>query len=151
MSVKTCIIWRRVQGSNLLELTLTSFQDSRITVLPTLLQAIISKIDLCGYIVQSLHIDKVNILFYNSIMTQLVSIKDTRDRLAEIIDLVALKDDVFVVTKFGKPKAMIVPIKEGTKDLSWIEAGSGAWSNRKDIKNSAEWARNMRVKMSTRQ
>ena len=29
---------RRVQGSNLLELALTSFQDSRITVLPTLLK-----------------------------------------------------------------------------------------------------------------
>ncbi len=28
---------RKVQGSNLLELALTSFQDSRITVLPTFL------------------------------------------------------------------------------------------------------------------
>ena len=29
--------WRKIQGSNLLELALTSFQDSRITVLPIFL------------------------------------------------------------------------------------------------------------------
>ncbi len=39
-------------------------------------------------------------------MTQLISIKDTRD-------------------KFGEPKAVIVPIQNIKKDTSWIKESSG--------------------------
>ncbi|MBI3984899.1 MAG: type II toxin-antitoxin system prevent-host-death family antitoxin [Candidatus Levybacteria bacterium] len=84
-------------------------------------------------------------------MAQMVSIKDTRNKLAEIIDQVALVGDVFVVTKFGKPKAMIIPISKNKLSTSGIEESFGAWVKRNDIKNSKKWAEDLRVKMSSRQ
>ncbi len=83
-------------------------------------------------------------------MTQLISIKDTRNKLAEIIDTVSLREDVFIITKFGKPRAMIVPISKNKIDASGIEKSFGAWVKRDDIKNTNKWAANLRVEMNTR-
>lgn len=84
-------------------------------------------------------------------MTQLISIKDTRSKLAEVINQVAIGGDVFVVTKFGKPKAMIVPIIEAKVRKSVLEETFGAWKGRKDIKNTAKWVAALRRKISMRQ
>ena len=86
-------------------------------------------------------------------MTQLVSIKDTRNKLAEIVDKVAIGQETFIITKFGKPKARIVPISDSTTKTytSGIEKSFGAWAKRDDIKNTAEWAAKLRSKMSSRQ
>ncbi len=84
-------------------------------------------------------------------MAQLISIKDTRDKLADIVNEVAFGNNTFIITKFGEPKAMIVPIQNTKKDTSWIKESSGAWSNRTDIKDSNKWVENLRAKMSTRQ
>lgn len=84
-------------------------------------------------------------------MTQTVSIKDTRNRLADILDQVAIGGDVFIVTKFGKPRAMIVPVSQSKlPGTPGIEESFGAWKGRNDIKNSNKWVADSRVKMSTR-
>ena len=84
-------------------------------------------------------------------MTQTVSIKDTRNKLADIVDQVAIGGDVFVITKFGKPRAMIVPISDNNlSNLSGIEESFGAWEERNDIKDSNKWVEDLRAKMNTR-
>ena len=84
-------------------------------------------------------------------MTQILSIKDTRDKLADVINQVAISGDVFVITKFGKAKAMIVPVSRANiTDTSGIEESFGSWSKRLDIKNSSRWVAKLRAKMSLR-
>lgn len=84
-------------------------------------------------------------------MTQQLSIKDTRNNLAEIIDQVSVGGDTFVITKFGKPKAMITPITDKTALMkSDLEESFGMWKKRKDIKDSATWVADLRAKMSVR-
>ena len=84
-------------------------------------------------------------------MIQTVSIKDTRDNLAELVERVAIAGEEFVVTKFGNPKAMLVPVLKGKM---WTGGGFdkvfGVWRNREDIKNSATWVRKLRTKTSLR-
>lgn len=84
-------------------------------------------------------------------MTQTVSIKDTRNKLADIVNHVAVAGDTFVITKFGKPRAMIVPITKVKAQKSVLEETFGAWKGRKDIKDSAGWVARLRSKMSTRE
>ena len=84
-------------------------------------------------------------------MTQLISIKDTRNKLAEVVNQVAVAGDEFVITKFGQPKAMIVPIPRIATRKSVLEETFGAWKGRKDIKSTAKWAAGLRAKMSVRQ
>lgn len=84
-------------------------------------------------------------------MTQVLSIKDTRNKLADVINRVAVAGDVYVITKFGKAKAMIVPVTQANiADTSGIEESFASWGRRKDIKNSSSWVAGLRAKMSTR-
>lgn len=83
-------------------------------------------------------------------MAQIMTIKDTRNRLADIINQVAMAGDVFVITKFGQPKAMIVPIAKVKAQKSVLAETFGAWKGRKDIKDSAKWVASLRAKMSIR-
>lgn len=84
-------------------------------------------------------------------MTQVMTIKDTRIKLADIINQVSVAGDVFVVTKFGQPKAMIVPInKLNSTDTSGIEESFGAWDKKRGLKNSNRWVADLRAKMSGR-
>ena len=83
-----------------------------------------------------------------------ITIKETRENLSELIERVALRGENFLVTKFGKPKAVIMPL--GTKDtncrakISALEETAGLWAGRKDIKNSNFWVSKVRKKESTR-
>lgn len=85
-------------------------------------------------------------------VAQKYSIKDTRDQLSELVDQVAIGRRQFIITKFGKPKAMLIPIQEETIDerRNRLLAGFGMWKDRKDIKDSAKWVANLRKRMSTR-
>lgn len=84
-------------------------------------------------------------------MTQVLSIKDTRNKLADVVNRVAISGDVFVITKFGKAKAMIVPVTQANiADTSGIEESFGGWANRKDIKNSSRWVAELRAEMTGR-
>lgn len=68
-----------------------------------------------------------------------------------MINQVAIGGNVFTVTKFGKPKAMIVPMVKVKAQKSVFDEAFGIWKDRKDIKNSAKWVRKIRDKMSLRQ
>lgn len=85
-------------------------------------------------------------------MMDTVSIKDLRNNLAQLIEEVAIAGKQIEITKFGKPKAMIVPISSTKKSRkkSGLEAAFGMWKNRKDIKDSAKWVADLRRRESTR-
>lgn len=87
-------------------------------------------------------------------MIQTMSIKDTRDNLAEIIDRVAVSGEQFVVTKFGKPRAMLVPVAAVVGDplvVNGYDEVFGAWKKRDDLGETKTWVKNIRKLMSTRQ
>lgn len=84
-------------------------------------------------------------------MSTIVSIKDVRDKLADIIARVEMTGDKVIITKFGKPRAMIVPLSNEKAVKIDLSESFGAWKNRKDIKNTAKWVREMRDKTSLRQ
>lgn len=84
-------------------------------------------------------------------MTQTLSIKDTRDKLADILNQVSVAGDMFVITKFGKPTAMIVPVTPNKLGNSaGIEESFGGWKGKKDIKETNSWVSDLRTKMSKR-
>ena len=82
-----------------------------------------------------------------------ISIKDTRNNLSHFIDQVAIANRQFLITKFGKPKAMLIPVegkkakpKKSLRDLPAF----GMWKDRKDIKDTVKWAAELRRKQSLR-
>lgn len=88
----------------------------------------------------------------------MISTKELRDNLSEILERVAIGGQTFIVSKFGKKKAMISPVvekrtaskKQGIKrDLRSLPA-YGMWKDRKDMADSAAWVRKMRLKQSFR-
>lgn len=82
---------------------------------------------------------------------QTISIKDTRDNLAELIEKVAIGKKTFIITKFGKPKAQLTPVeKKKTMKRSGLEAAFGMWEDRQDMQDSAKWVAEMRSKWSKR-
>lgn len=86
-------------------------------------------------------------------MIQMVSIKDTRDKIAELVNQVDIAKKQFIITKFGKPKAMLTPVVSFPKQKrkkNGLLAGFGAWKKRKDIKDSAIWVSDLRHRMSNR-
>ena len=83
---------------------------------------------------------------------RMVSVKDTRDNLAELLEQVAISGQQFVITKFGKPKAKLSPVEEKirTKKTMGNLPGFGMWADRKDIKDSGEWVTRVRKSWATR-
>ena len=84
-------------------------------------------------------------------MTQTLSIKDTRNNLADIVSRVEMRGDEIIITKFGKPRAMLVPIPYKKSAVGSFDEVFGAWKERKDIKDTARWVRNLRTEISLRQ
>ena len=83
-------------------------------------------------------------------MIQTLSMKDARNKLADIVSRVEMTGDEIIITKFGKPRVMIVAFNN-TKVSSRIpEAAFGIWKDRKEMKDSAKWVRELRTKMSLR-
>lgn len=83
---------------------------------------------------------------------QKITVKDTRDNLSEIIELVSGGKKSFIITKFGKPKAQIIPIeakKQEAKTFNLSDA-YGIWSDRTDIDNATEWVSKTRKQWSKR-
>ena len=79
-----------------------------------------------------------------------ISVQHTRDNLAMIMERTALTGERFVVTKFGKPKAVIVPLeyvygKNNTRKREKLFASLGElWEDRKDMENSVSWVKKQR-------
>lgn len=84
-------------------------------------------------------------------MTQTISIKDARNNLADIVSRAEMRGDEIVITKFGKPRAMLVPVSKDRKIQGDFDEVFGAWKSRKDIKNTGKWVRELRRKISLRQ
>jgi prevent-host-death family protein len=77
-----------------------------------------------------------------------ITVQQTRENFAEVIEKVAVAGEKFVVTKFGKPRAMIVPIQES--DFQ-IEARSKIltnlrelWSDRADMDEPVDYVKKLR-------
>ncbi len=85
-------------------------------------------------------------------MIQTISIKDTRKNLADLINQVDVAGKQFIISKFGKPKAMIVPFKASVqkKSTAGIHAAFGAWADRTDIKDSGAYVDKIRNEWSNR-
>lgn len=82
---------------------------------------------------------------------QTVSIQDARNDLANLVAQTAIAGRQFMITKYGNPSAMLVPVKKGVnKKLSGLDAAFGLWKDRKDIKDTAKWVADLRTKMSLR-
>ncbi|OGG03629.1 hypothetical protein A2W14_03855 [Candidatus Gottesmanbacteria bacterium RBG_16_37_8] len=87
--------------------------------------------------------------------TQTVTIKELRDNLAQLIEEVAIAGKQIEITKFGKKKAVLVPVAKGKRankkyvDFSKLPA-FGMWKDRKDIQDSAKWVSDLRRRESTR-
>jgi len=83
-----------------------------------------------------------------------ISTKELRDNLAEILEKVAIGQQAFLVSKFGKKKALIVPITDRKtsrkrRNLRNLPA-YGMWKDRKEMKDSAVWVSKIREKQSFR-
>ena len=84
-------------------------------------------------------------------MLQSVSVKDTRDNLAEMVGRVALSGEKFVITKFGKPTAMLVPVISTEADFSDnFDEVFGAWSKRGDVIDASSWVKKIRGELNFR-
>lgn len=83
-----------------------------------------------------------------------VTVKYLRDNLAEIIDEAAIAKKSFVVTKFGKQKVAIVPIKDIKVKKKKVDFGKlpafGMWKDREDMKDSAQWVSDLRKREEDR-
>ncbi len=76
----------------------------------------------------------------------MISVKDTRNNLAELLEQVAVGNKQFVITKFGKPKAQLSPLKKEVKvkRARGNLPGFGMWADRKEVTDSGEWVVKMR-------
>lgn len=80
------------------------------------------------------------------------SVKETRQHLSQLIEEVAVAKRRYLITKFGKPKAMMIPIEANIiKPKRNIKlAGFGMWKDRKDMSNPARWVATKRKLWSSR-
>lgn len=84
---------------------------------------------------------------------QVITTKELRDNLSEVLEKVAIGKQNFLVSKFGKKKALIVPVVSDFMakkvDLTKLSA-FGIWEKREDIKNSSVWTSKLRTNQSKR-
>ena len=83
---------------------------------------------------------------------QTITIKETRNNLAEIIEKVAVGNKTFIITKFGKAKAQLVPVSKSVTPTKKRRdfPGFGMWANRRDMQDSAKWATKIRSEWKNR-
>ena len=81
-----------------------------------------------------------------------ITVKDTRINLSEIIELVAGGNHSFVITKFGKPKAQIIPLSQKPMSVTKPHIMSqfiGMHKNRLDWKNKSNKQISQELRKST--
>lgn len=81
-------------------------------------------------------------------MMQTIPIKETRANLADLINQVAVGGTSFIITKFGKPKAMLVPVLTDKRRQTGLSASFGIWKDREDMKDPDKWVRKIRAQFS---
>jgi len=86
-----------------------------------------------------------------------ISVKDTRNNLADIIDRAFLGGERFLVTKFNKPKVVITSFKDSQfinnkeKINNILAKYEGIWKDREDIPDTKKWTENLRLNNETRE
>lgn len=84
-------------------------------------------------------------------MAQILSIKQVRDKIADIVSGVEQNGEEVVITKFGKPRAIIVPIsKTKAANLGRFDEVFGIWKDRDNIAESGKWVKDVKTVMSLR-
>lgn len=86
-------------------------------------------------------------------MLQTIPMKDTRANLADLVNQVEIAGKSFVITKFGKPKAMLVPVLDDRMRKSIKPKklpGFGIWADREDMKDPDVWVRKIRSQWTRR-
>lgn len=86
------------------------------------------------------------------INSKTITTKELRDNLSEILEQVDIGNKSYVVSKFGKKKAAIVPLREDRKkktDLKKLDA-YGMWEDREDMEDVDKWVKDLRTKESRR-
>ena len=84
-------------------------------------------------------------------MLQTIPIKDTRMQLANLINQVDIAGKSFIITKFGKPKAMLVQVLgDKSRKRNGLETSFGIWKDRVDMKDPDAWVRKIRAQFSRR-
>ena len=82
---------------------------------------------------------------------QTIPIKETRANLADLINQVDVAGKGFIITKFGKPKAMLVPVlTDRPRRKSGLAASFGVWKDREDMKDPDAWVRKIRAQLTRR-
>jgi prevent-host-death family protein len=83
-----------------------------------------------------------------------VTVKQMRNNLSDVLEKVAGGGEAFVVTKFGKQKAFIIPVDKKTIDekrkMKILNETFGMWKDREDMKDPAKWLRDIRKRNSSR-
>ena len=79
-------------------------------------------------------------------MMQAIPIKQTRAQLADIIDQVESAGRSFVITRFGKPRAMLVPVSDRAlvRKGKRVVPGFGLWAKRSGLGSGASWVAQQR-------
>lgn len=80
-------------------------------------------------------------------MIQTIPVKETREQLADLINQVAIGGKSFIITKFGKPKAMLVPVMTDKRRQTGLSTSFGIWKDRPEMKDPDKWVRKMRKEM----
>lgn len=88
------------------------------------------------------------------------TIKNARNNFAEIIERAAIGGEFFLITKFGKSKAVIAPFETFDTNIKSdnvykkrqiiLKETAGAWKKRKDIKDPIVWSKKLRKLQSNR-
>lgn len=81
-------------------------------------------------------------------MMQTIPIKETRANLADYINQVEIGGKSFIITKFGKPRAMLVPVLADKRRQTGLSASFGIWKDREDMKDPDKWVRKIRAQFS---
>ena len=80
---------------------------------------------------------------------QTIPIKETRSQLADLINQVDVGGKSFIITKFGKPKAMLGPVlTDKSRKYRGLAASFGIWKDREDMKDPDAWVRKVRAQFS---
>jgi prevent-host-death family protein len=87
-------------------------------------------------------------------IAQTISTKQLREDLAEILEQVAIGKREFIVSKFGKQKARIIPVDNSVQLKSHKRFSdltiSGLWKDHPLVRDSASWVRDIRKKENSR-
>lgn len=87
--------------------------------------------------------------------TQSISVKDARNQISQILEKVAIAKKSFIITKFGKPKAMVTPVpseklNKADEFEKVLRETAGIWKDRKDMANPTKWVEKIRTKNNSR-